>query len=201
MRPRSAAHDNLSRAHAGGCQSGRRSVASPCTPGGACDPGLTCASQVCVRIGVDSGSEASTDASDEPEGLDAACGKLFPTDGNIFCPFQSLSKTTCTAVSQECCIPPTGSSTCESLGSACPADASVVFQCDDSKSCPPAQSCFGSGRLVQDGGCLAVENFAGTFCRSQASNGEFPICASNDCASGKTCTPFRIKTVNLGACF
>jgi hypothetical protein len=53
----------------------------PCTSGGACNPGLSCESKVCVNLNVDSGPEAGPDApNDAPadivDAADESCQAL-----------------------------------------------------------------------------------------------------------------------------
>ena len=192
----------------------------PCTPGGACDPGLTCASQLCVKVGTDAGNgadapvgadgtagndgsdDASDAGSDAPPLQDAACAKLFPTDGSsLFCPFQQVGNQC--QPTQECCTPAIGTSTCAAKGTACPADAAVV-QCEGKLDCdqPTNLICCGAATLVtSDAGCMTPSTFTGTYCRTTCQSGELIICSRpEECPAGKTCTPFKTHAINFGAC-
>ncbi len=191
---------------AGACATGTEGC--PCTPGGACDPGLECASSLCVRLTSDAAGDApigdaSGDGASDADAAASPCGKLFPTDGAaIYCPFQDAGGTTCAAPTQECCVPSVGSSTCEATATACPVDGSVVLECEDHQSCALGHACCGAGTLATtDAGCIVGSGLTGTHCRTACNSDELPVCSAEaDCAPGKTCTPFKVRGISLGVC-
>ncbi len=170
------------------------------------------------------GDSAGSDSGGLPEaGGDAgSCGStptLHPGSGtNLFCPFgpDAGAPLECTSGQQYCCIsgkvggsyPP---SDCEAISpSGCTAvkngvAGSTQIACEDpATDCPSGQVCCGSPNAIAlASGCTydKLVGFTYSKCAASCAVSEFQICeATSQCGSGKTCTPFKAKGLQLGYC-
>ncbi len=196
---------------------------SPADTGTGLDSGQPEDSSTSQDSGVDTGRESDSGTADSSSPQDsgtpgdsgtADCGS-FPTlhpesMPGVYCPFSGNPSITCMAY-QECCETPAGAgspSTCEMFGSTCPVANSITWECEDPIACmgnPGAAGpvCCGQGSVQLDSNCgyHYGSGFMGTVCAASCAAGEVTICETqSECPSGTTCTPFKTKGLQIGAC-
>lgn len=169
----------------------------------------------------DAGSVTPYDAAPPPEpdadvSEDAGpdCGTppaLHPeTQPGVYCPFTAAGPLHCPATEQ-CCEAPSdaggSASTCEVLGATCPFAGSLTWECDGPVDCAGSAAgavCCAGGSLYTDPVCGYERGtgFQGSHCATSCAAGELPLCAAatDPCAAGTTCTPFKVAGVVLGTC-
>ena len=158
-------------------------------------------------VAVDMGSTSRTDA-----GCSTPTTLHPPHAGstaNIYCPLFGTTlpdgghSLYCSAPSQHCCLPASGSGTCDATGTACGA-TDLDFRCEDPGDCATGQHCCGTGTLVLGGaGCgNFASHFTGTTCAASCNAGtEITMCTSSgECPSGQTCVPFKTHGADVGGC-
>jgi hypothetical protein len=126
---------------------------------------------------------------------------------SIFCPFSSVDggkNEYCTAQTQHCCEPKSGTASCEDINTACQA-GDTDWQCEDPVAdCPQGQVCCGIGQFVQnaDPNCANyAKGFKGTHCAASCDPAtEVEMCTSDGECNGKTCKPMYTKGNQVGAC-
>jgi len=154
-------------------------------------------------------------------GTGAECGTtptVHPSDGGpgaIYCPFgPDGGAIHCNPASETCCINPkvNGTFPPSTCSATCPysdAGGATDLHCQDSISCSAngkGNICCGSGPLptldtacgyYNEKGLKAGNCEQGPSCAA----GEFQLCGGqNDCPTGKTCTAFKAKGMQLGFC-
>lgn len=154
--------------------------------------------------GTGDGGTTADASSCHPPSLHAPSG----TDG-VFCPFSGVDggrDLTCARVTQQCCETPNddaGASTCQAVGSACPAAGSTTWECEDTVDCAAGKVCCGAVTLEQDPVCgyfRAAPGFGGTHCKASCGAGEVVVCQQQSGCTTGTCTPFRAAGNAVGAC-
>jgi hypothetical protein len=169
---------------------------------------------------MDTGGQMDTGSGDDG-GMGTECGttpSLHASDGgpgSIYCPFgPDGGAIHCSPGTEKCCISPkvNGQYPPSSCASTCPYDAGghTDLACEDSISCSgnnlgsiccakgatPA-TVAGCGYFNESPGMSQATCEQGPDCAS----GEFQLCgAPSECPSGKTCTPFKVKGLQLGFC-
>ena len=180
-----------------------------------------------VNPGTDSGSDSSTDgggggdSSTDSMSLDAqadckpATLHVPAADAGVYCPFSQSGGTKggyC-AVGQFCCKPSKGLSagvcTAAGTGGASPcATTDLSLQCDDQTQCNAGNggpACCGTGTLGQDPACVGTQayyasGFKGTKCQATCGAGEMQMCEQPAQCEAGTCTAFKAKGGQFGAC-
>jgi hypothetical protein len=155
--------------------------------------------------GGDSGSTCGSDPTLHPLTAD---GGVVP---GVYCPGAGAdggSSTTC-ATGQICCDTVKGStppSSCIAGGTTCPATtpkAGSSWECDGPQHCTGGKICCGLGAPALRKGCTYEEVYPalGTVCETSCSTSQYIVCeAAGDCPSGKTCTPIKSGSKQIGYC-
>jgi len=194
---------------AGGDASAIGTEGHACYANGTCNGGLTCASNLCVRI--DGGPDgAGADASVDDASLEA-CPSVgpFTSDAGPFCPFQNDGGPFAGDCpnNDHCCEYTVDSglaSTCNVVTLSCAnVSGTLDFRCNETNDCPTANKCCLNGSVLAntDAGCIAyigASDMTGTTCAATCAT---QVCGTNaDCPSSQTCVPFKIRAVVLGFC-
>jgi hypothetical protein len=124
----------------------------------------------------------------------------------IYCPFSGVmggKPQYCTAGTQHCCEPATGTAACQPSAMAC-AVGDTDWQCQDPVAdCPRGEQCCGSGKLVVNANPMCANyasGFHGTHCAANCAANEIRMCTSDAECGGKTCIPFKTKGAQVGGC-
>ena len=171
------------------------------------DMGTTPPQDTGTTVPVDMGTTAPTDA-----GCSTPTTLHPPRAGstaNIYCPLFGTTlpdgghSLYCSAPTQHCCLPASGSGTCDPTATACGA-TDLDFRCQDPGDCATGQHCCGTGTLVLGGtGCgNFASHFTGTVCAASCDAAtQITMCTSNgECASGHMCVPFKTHGADVGGC-
>ena len=152
-----------------------------------------------------------TDGGKVPDASSCHPPTLHPPTGTngVYCPFSGVDggrDLTCARVTQQCCETPSddaGASTCESVGAACPAAGSTIWECEDAVDCASGKSCCGAAVVESDPVCnylRAAPGFGGTRCKATCGAGEVVICQQQSGCTTGTCTPLRAAGNSVGTC-
>ena len=138
------------------------------------------------------------------------CGStatLHPeSEAGVYCPFSGVdggSNLTCKGLTEHCCEPPNGTSSCKPIATTC-GMTDTDWQCEDQADCVTG-ICCGLGKPGgPDPGCvnLFASGFTGSKCMTSCSDaGLFQICeADGQCPNGQKCKPAKIKGNQVGIC-
>lgn len=147
------------------------------------------------------------------DAADASCSNPgtptlhFHATAGVFCPFAGPmgAPVTC-AATEECCEPPVASgiaSNCQTGGTSCATIGSAVWGCEETLDCTGGKICCAAGTVALDPVCgfMRSATLAASACATLCGGGEVHLCASQaECPGGTTCTPFKVKGLELGAC-
>jgi hypothetical protein len=177
----------------GGARAGEEG--GPCYSDGTCNKnlGLTCASNLCVRVGSDAGgADAKVDAADGAADGAAACDFPVAPAAGIVC-----DSTVC-AVTKCCYLGTSGA--CVAISNSC--TNGISLQCDDKADCSGTDVCCLTANVIEPNACPV--QLAGTTASSCAAscNGGLVLCGKGEaCGGGKRCVQAEIPGVHVyGVC-
>jgi hypothetical protein len=106
---------------------------------------------------------------------------------NVYCVGSGATATYCTAKTQQCCVPATGSSTCGAVGTSCPTTPVWVWQCLQTAHCANGFCCLTGTPMTNECGWDSIAGNGatpqGAFCRTSCAVNETYVCESDqDCA-------------------
>ncbi len=184
----------------------------PCYGNASCDPGLTCAGNVCVP---------DADATASPDGGDGGLpGEGGTGDGGVACPFSKSPSATlacgtdigaCSEPRTTCCMGNTTSS-CIDGGAYCTGAPNVAqLGCDSKAWCgnvsPGTICCLQTSKApaalgLQPLACpktLSIEQFGPSVCSSACGATDYVLCASNgECGVDRTCQRLDVTSTSQG---
>ncbi len=122
----------------------------------------------------------------------------------IYCPFSGSPNIYCTKLTEHCCEPSMGTSTCQPIATFC-GQGATTWDCADPSDCPQGSVCCsnpGAALVVNpDPSCANyATGFNATYCYASCSADKIKMCTSDAEGGGLKCVPFATHGNQVGGC-